>query len=141
MDRALWRARWPIRKFSLDDVYQAVEKSRASVYTVIPTKPERGGNTWRMIQSEELGMLERGWHKAAAGAAIGGWTAYLPKPEDATDIYRRILEDINSRYVTGYYPTNKIRDGKRRQVSISIKGHPEYSVSGRKSYIASDENN
>jgi VWFA-related protein len=139
--RAVWRARWPIRKFSLDDVYKAEEKSRASVYTVIPTKPRRGDNTWRILQPTELGMLERSWYKAAAGAAIGGWTAFLRRPEEATDIYSAILADIKSRYVIGYYPTNKTRDGKRRRVSIEIKGHPEYSVAGRKSYIASEENN
>lgn len=142
-----------LRSFSLRDVYLAIEKSQASVYTIIPSP--------RMIESDygtdfkstkELfstssqrnlpGVAYQRWQQiAAAGAAIGGWTAYLPRPEDATDIYRRILEDINGRYVIGYYPTNKTRDGKRRNVSISIKGHSEYSVSGRKSYIASEENN
>lgn len=141
------------RPFSLRDLYLAIEKSRASVYTVIPSPPliESQFHTGFKTTKELFGSTNkrdlpwvayRRWEQiAAAGAAIGGWSAYLPTPEDAADIYRRILEDINTRYVIGYYPTNKTRDGKRRKVTIQIKGHPEYSVWGRKSYIASDENN
>lgn len=141
------------RSFSLRDVYLAVEKSRVSVYTVIPSPPliesqfHTGFKTTKELfgttnQRELPFVAYRRWEQiAAAGAAIGGWTAYLPKPEDASDIYRRILEDINTRYVIGYYPTNKTRDGKRRRVSIEIKGHPEYTVWGRKSYIASEADN
>jgi hypothetical protein len=73
---------------------------------------------------------------AAAGAAIGGWAAYLQKPEDAADIYGKILDDINSRYVLGYYPSDKTRDGKRRQVQVEVRGHPQYTITGRKSYFA-----
>ena len=75
---------------------------------------------------------------AAAGAAIvsGGWAAFLNKPEQAADIYSTILSDINSRYVIGYYPSSKVHDGKRHDVLIEVRGHPEYVVSGRKSYYA-----
>ena len=141
------------RSFSLRDVYLAIEKSRASVYTVIPSPPliESQFHTGLKTTAELFGtsnqrdlpdVAYRRWEQiAAAGAAMGGWTAYLSKPEDAADIYRRILEDINTRYHIGYYPTNKTRDGKRRRVTIAIKGHPEYSVWGRKSYIAPDADN
>lgn len=141
------------RPFSLRDVYLAIEKSRVSVYTVIPSPPliEAQFHTGFKTADELFGtshparlppVAYRRWEQiAAAGAAIGGWTAYLPKPEDAADIYRRILEDINTRYVIGYYPANKTRDGKRRRVSIAVKGHPEYAVWGRKTYIASDADN
>jgi len=142
-----------LRSFSLRDLYLAIEKSRVSVYTVIPSPPfiESQFHTGLKTTEELFGdpkqryfpdVAYRRWEQiAAAGAAIGGWTAYLPTPEHAADIYRRILADINTRYVIGYYPTNKTRDGKRRRVSITIKGHPEHGVWGRKSYIASDENN
>jgi len=137
--------------FSLLDVYHAIEKSRASVYTVIPSqrlieaqndrelKPV--AEVFRKLKPDyvEWAALRRWEQLAAAGAAIGGWTAYLEKPKDAMDIYGRILDDINTRYLLGYYPTNKLRDGKRRTVMVEVKGHPEYSVSGRKSYIAPDD--
>lgn len=66
----------------------------------------------------------------------GGWTDYLEEPSQAAAIYSRIFSDINHRYVIGYYPANKEHDGKRRKVSIEVRGHPEYVVWGRKAYYA-----
>ena len=66
----------------------------------------------------------------------GGWADFLEEPEHAAAIYERIFSDVNRRYVIGYQPTNKARDGSRRRVSIEVRGHPEYTVWGRKSYYA-----
>ena len=66
----------------------------------------------------------------------GGWTSFLEKPEQADEIYGRILADINSRYVLGYYPTNKEADGTLRRVRVEVRSHPEYTVQGRRSYRA-----
>lgn len=68
----------------------------------------------------------------------GGWADFLEEPSQAGGIYERILSDMNRRYVIGYYPANKARDGKRRRVSIEVRGHPEYLVKGRRSYYAPD---
>ena len=66
----------------------------------------------------------------------GGWADFLEEPAQAAAIYERIFSDVNRRYVLGYQPTNKARDGGRRRVSIEVRGHPEYTVWGRKSYYA-----
>jgi VWFA-related protein len=66
----------------------------------------------------------------------GGWTSFLEKPEQADEIYGRILADINSRYVLGYYPANKEADGTLRRVRVEVRGRPEYQVQGRRSYRA-----
>jgi VWFA-related protein len=66
----------------------------------------------------------------------GGWTDFLEQPEQADGVYMRILDDMNRRYIVGYYPTNRARDGKRRRVNIEVRGHPEYVVWGRKTYFA-----
>jgi VWFA-related protein len=75
---------------------------------------------------------------AAARVAdlTGGWTSFLERPEQADEIYGRILADINHRYVVSYYPTNKEQDGKLRRVRIEVRGHPEYVVQGRTNYYA-----
>jgi hypothetical protein len=140
------------KPFGLDDVYRAVEKSRATVYTVIPGTQLVGRSPAEQIsgvklnnsakyseaQFEEIRDICVRAQTAAAGAAIesGGWVAFLAQPEQAADIYATILSDINSRYVIGYYPTNKVHDGARRNVSIEVRGHPEYVISGRRSYYA-----
>jgi len=79
--------------------------------------------------------------QAAEGVAdlTGGQTFFLEQPDQAADIYSRILSDVNRRYVIGYYPTNKATDGKRRQVAIEVRNHLDYIVQGRKSYIAAGQ--
>lgn len=69
-------------------------------------------------------------------ALTGGWADFLEEPAQAAGIYERIFSDVNRRYVIGFYPSNKARDGGRRRVSIEVRGHPEYTVWGRKSYFA-----
>jgi hypothetical protein len=70
----------------------------------------------------------------------GGWTQFLERPEQADSIYSSILSDINSRYLVGYYPTNKEHDGKRRQIKFEVRGHPEYKIVGRRTYFAPEPN-
>jgi hypothetical protein len=66
----------------------------------------------------------------------GGWADFLEQTEQAGDIYKRILSDINNRYIIGYQPVNKARDGKLRRVNVDVRGHAEYIVFGRKVYYA-----
>jgi hypothetical protein len=75
---------------------------------------------------------------AVSGVATttGGFNSFLENPNQADEIYTRILSDMNSRYVIGYYPKNKTRDGKRRKVLIEVRNRPEYTVQGRKTYFA-----
>jgi len=65
----------------------------------------------------------------------GGFTSFLEKPEDAENVYSDIFTVIKNRYVIGYYPTNRTRDGKLRQITIQVRNHPEFTVTGRKAYL------
>lgn len=167
-----------ITEFSLDDVYREAEKSRATIYTVIPGPRVMGLPKDLQVQvvkkederavAEMLPTLEKDTRKAfeireearrrffpasifemradelgrvqealaALAPLTGGWTEFLESPSQAQSIYQRILSDINQRYIIGYYPTNKARDGKRRKLNFSVKGHPEYTIQGRRSYVA-----
>jgi len=81
--------------------------------------------------------LIKGQTAAARVADLtGGWTSFLESEKQASEVYARILEDINHRYIVSYYPTNKAVDGKLRKVRIQVRGHPEYVVEGRTSYYA-----
>lgn len=73
---------------------------------------------------------------AAVAKITGGWHDFLEDPSQSDTIYSLILSDINRRYLVGYYPTNKVRDGKRRKVTVAVRNHPEYVIWGRKSYFA-----
>ena len=165
-------------EFSLEDVYRTVEKSRATIYTVVPgpkliglsseqqletliNEDERAINEMLptlskkareafiarqedrkklapvqvlRMRAEENARLQEAL--AAVAPLSGGWTDFLEQPSQAHGIYARILSDISQRYIVGYYPTNKDRDGKRRKINFEVKGHPEYTILGRRSYYA-----
>jgi VWFA-related protein len=76
---------------------------------------------------------------AEVAKSAGAWAEFLEEPEQADEIYTRVLNNIERRYVLGYYPTNRARDGKRRTVSVEVRNHPEYIVVGHKSYRAREE--
>src|SRR6266850_8268030 len=158
-----------ITAFALDDVYTAAQKSRATIYTVIPafrllgltpdnqlaqikaqfvkqmsflprTRDQVGDHLKKRPDEVWKPVIDVGLKMQSALALLstitGGWTEFLEDPSQASEIYSHIFSDINRRYVVGYYPTNKLHDGKRRKINIEVKGHPEYVVMGRKSYFA-----
>jgi hypothetical protein len=69
----------------------------------------------------------------------GGWAEFLETSAQATNIYNRIVQDLNQRYIVGYYPTNKNHDGKRRRISITVQGHPDLVITSRTSYLAPEQ--
>lgn len=167
-----------LTEFSLDDVYQTVEKSRATIYTVVPgfrligltpdqqvervkADDERQIAEWlatvrpkvreafkaREEERQRRMTIEILRYRAEENLKVqtalaevatlsGGWTDFLETPSQAQEIYSRIFSDISKRYIVGYYPTNKERDGKRRKISFAVKDHPDYVILGRKSYYA-----
>jgi VWFA-related protein len=160
------------REFSFNDVYKAAEKSRATIYSIIPGYPliklspekqlenikatsERSGGLWNIspeakarldeefkkrspAQLEDPTDLELSMQLGLAGVAkiTGGWHDFLEDPSQADTVYSLIFSDINRRYIIGYYPTNKNRDGKRRTITVAVRDHPDYVIWGRKSYYA-----
>jgi VWFA-related protein len=168
----LWNM--PRREYGLADIYRAAERSKSTIYTIIPNERltdlatdqryERGREMLRRIESARFATEEeynrhakifpltdakvrlftdrftRGQESASRVAELtGGWTAFLERPEQAAEIYDRILTDINNRYIIGYYPTNTARDGSQRRVRIEVRGHTEYSVHGRSVYYAPED--
>ena len=165
------------RKFGLEDILAATERSRVAVYSVIsgvrffgvpqaellkraeadlvnrtkanqqlqralnhsPARVEPTKPTDEILQQQANVWLRRHTALAAVARFTGAWTEFLEEPSQADEIYNRILTDIDRRYVIGYYPTNRARDGKRRKVQIEIRNHPEYVVWGQKTYFAREE--
>jgi VWFA-related protein len=167
-----------LTEFSLDDVYRAAEKSRATIYSIIPrtrlldltqeeqikrlaAEDSRSVATWAEASSEKMRnsfkVLEEQRRKKLTPEIVqaridqelkvqralvdlaklsGGWAEFLETRAQTASIYNRILADLNLRYIIGYYPSNKDHDGKKRHITIEVKGHPEYIISSRKSYYA-----
>lgn len=150
-----------MREYSLADIYRVAERSRATIYTVVPgvrligleageepkklkalretlfpMKSPQGATPeeWLKFLTEQRRAMQLGLY--GLSRVTGGWMDYLEEPEQAGAIYARILTDINRRYVIGFYPSNKLRDGKRRALKIEVRDHPEFTVWGCKSYYA-----
>ena len=152
-----------IQSFSLDDIVLALDKVRATVYTVIPNVrligvppeelPQRTKEVIKnaarvygfstnyskkdLLQFALENYLPQQQAAAKVATETGGWTAFLELPEQADEIYSRIMIDVNNRYVLGYYyPSSRPRDGKRHSLTVAVRNHPEYQIAGRKNYVA-----
>lgn len=167
----------PPRRYGLEDFFTAAERTRATVYSIIPGVqfagaplediPRRARLDWSNRRAATIELLKvkklpiqqsmsitpddeffvhypDGWLRRQAALVeiakhAGAWAEFLERPDQADEIYTRILTDIDRRYVLGYYPSNRTRDGKRRKVSVEVRGHPEYLVWGQKTYFARQE--
>lgn len=128
----LARSKYKDMWFGAERVPPKADKTRAG-----ETQMKLSENVRENILKMAAERLIKGQTAAARVADMtGGWTSFLETPEQANEIYRQILADINHRYIISYYPTNKSLDGKLRKVLIKVKGHPDYVVKGRNSYYA-----
>ena len=149
-------------KFGFSEVKEAIERSQATIYSVIPGIRFLGLSEKEQLARARITLAELdqafGWKNlpfllktqlyAEAEAKTAGQTAmfkvaelsggnagFIEKPEDAENIYSDIFTVIKNRYVIGYYPTNQSRDGKPRNVKIEVRSHPEYAITGRQAYF------
>ena len=169
--REYWdKQRW-MRHFGFSDIKEAIERSRATIYSVTTgirflgfSKKERLArgkisleNLWRsfglkvdpmiiaMFRNRDTEVFTEVFTEVLTAAQTamlriaelsGGNLGFIEKPEDAEGVYEDIFRQISNRYLVGYYPTNQQSDGKRREVRIDVRGHPEYVVTGRKTYFS-----
>ena len=149
-----------LTSFTVTDLFNKIEKSKVTIYSVISgfsllgLSPEaRLKKTELMIDKKMFNFVpkdkqavflqqysDRLFNQQTSMSIVarssGGFTERLETPDQADDIYSRILDEINNRYLLGYYPTNQEQDGTRRNVKIEVREHPEYVVWGRKFYFA-----
>lgn len=155
------------RGYSFSDVLERIEKSRATIYSIVPTMQfaglpreeqlrrarisieewmrravkEKSPNNISSVQNENQSNEADAYVKdqtamMQVAKLSGGYTEFLESPEDAQRVYETIFKVINNRYTMGYYSTNQTRDGKRHNIKIEVRDHPEYIIVGRKFYIA-----
>jgi VWFA-related protein len=90
----------------------------------------------RMSISRELYNLARREMNDLARAS-GGKNFLAATLQDARAAFSRVANDIGTQYSLGYYPSNKLRDGKYRAIRVEVKGLKEKaSVRAREGYYA-----
>lgn len=69
--------------------------------------------------------------------ASGGKTFPVADLRDARAAFARVAEEIGTQFALGYYPTNKIRDGKLRRIKVEVRGvSQDTQIRAREGYYA-----
>jgi VWFA-related protein len=82
-----------------------------------------------------LRKIRHQWDNMRTLADETGGKAFYSR-EHMADAVRELIEDNSSVYLLGYYPNPFDRDGKFHEVTVTVKGHPEYTVRARAGYTA-----
>lgn len=68
---------------------------------------------------------------------LGGRNFVAADLADARRAFAQVAEEIGTQYSLGYYPTNKARDGSRRQIRVEMRGvEAGTQVRAREGYVA-----
>jgi VWFA-related protein len=95
----------------------------------------RLGQFERMDISRRLYDLARQEMSELARASGGRNFAAATLPE-ARGAFAQVANEIGTQYSLGYYPSNKARDGRYRQIKVEVRGVTGATVRARDGYLA-----
>jgi VWFA-related protein len=98
----------------------------------------RMGQFERMDISRQLYNLARK-EMGEMARASGGKAFAANNQQEAQAAFAQVANEIGTQYSLGYYPSNKTRDGRFRQIKVEMRGVKEASVSAREGYYAAKE--
>src|SRR5437660_644846 len=79
------------------------------------------------LARREMGELARG---------SGGKAFTAGNQQEAQAAFAQVANEIGTQYSLGYYPANKTRDGRFRQIKVEMRGVKDASVRARDGYYA-----
>jgi len=95
----------------------------------------RMGQFERMDISRQLYNLARKeMNELARGS--GGKAFAATSVQDARAAFAEVANEIGTQYSLGYYPSNKTRDGRFRQITVELSGVKDAKVRAREGYYA-----
>src|SRR5207302_304302 len=95
----------------------------------------RMGQFERMDISRQLYNLARREMNEMARAS-GGKNFAAASLGEARAAFAQVANEIGTQYSLGYYPSNKTRDGRFRQIKVELRGVKDASVRAREGYYA-----
>jgi VWFA-related protein len=118
---------------SFDKLLQIVRESDAIVFPIYldteddEYKRHRTPRSAFAIAREQLGLL----------AVASGTRLYRAgKLKDLEDVYQQVIGDVGRIYSIGYRPSNSLRDGKWRSVSVQINERQDVTARTKPGYHA-----
>jgi VWFA-related protein len=79
------------------------------------------------LARKEMGEMAR---------ASGGKAFAAGNVQEARAAFAEVANEIGTQYSLGYYPANKTRDGRFRQIKVEMRGVKEATVRAREGYFA-----
>lgn len=95
----------------------------------------RLGQFERMDISRQLYNLARNEMNEMARAS-GGRNFAAASLNEARAAFAQVANEIGTQYSLGYYPANKTRDGRFRQIKVELRGVKDATVRAREGYNA-----
>jgi VWFA-related protein len=95
----------------------------------------RLGQFERMDISRQLYNLARNEMNEMARAS-GGRNFAAASLNEARAAFAQVANEIGTQYNLGYYPANKVRDGRFRQIKVELRGVKDATVRAREGYNA-----
>ena len=95
----------------------------------------RMGQFERMDISRQLYNLARREMNEMARAS-GGKNFAAASLGEARAAFAQVANEIGTQYSLGYYPSNKTRDGRFRQIKVELRGVKDATVRAREGYYA-----
>jgi VWFA-related protein len=95
----------------------------------------RMGQFERMDISRQLYNLARK-EMGEMARASGGKAFIAGNLQEARAAFAAVANEIGTQYSLGYYPSNKARDGRFRQIKVEMRGVKDTSVRAREGYFA-----
>jgi VWFA-related protein len=95
----------------------------------------RMGQFERMDISRQLYNLARR-EMGELARATGGKNFSAASLQEASAAFAQVANEIGTQYSLGYYPSDKTRDGRFRQIKVELRGVKDASVRARDGYYA-----
>jgi VWFA-related protein len=95
----------------------------------------RLGQFERMDISRQLYNLAR-QEMSEMARASGGRNFAAASLNEARAAFAQVANEIGTQYSLGYYPANKTRDGRFRQIHVDLRGVKDATVRAREGYYA-----
>ena len=117
-------------RFRLGDAQRELLRSDSLFYAINPSGPSIKLN--KISTRGHDGMLRL--------ANETGGLAFLPeRPEDLTQVFAQIANELQTQYLLGYYSNNDNNDGKFRRITVKVPKRTDLRIRARQGYYSPKE--
>lgn len=133
VDNALPDVNGPGSQTPFDDLLRIVRSSEAMVFPIyLDTEPEVVKEHLAPRDAYAVARLQLARLAEASGSPL----YRANKLKDLDDVYQQVITDLGRIYSIGYRPSNTLRDGKWRSVSVQIQARQDVTARTKEGYFS-----